>query len=154
MVILAGCAGTRSVSTERPRSLAEVNRVLADREAQIELDDGAVVTGLNVVVSPDSVRFATRSGPPALPVSRVSRITYERDRFSTGAGATGGAAVGLIALVVTAGEDAFAFPLISGVVVVGGAVIGLVLGLAEEAGSQERIAYEGPVTRYMPRDGE
>jgi hypothetical protein len=128
--------------------------VLADREAQIELDDGAVVTGLDVVVSADSVRFATRSGPPAFSVSRVSRITYERDRSSPVAGAIGGAVGSSLALAVTSGEDAFSFPLISGVVVMGSALIGLGLGLAEEAGSQERVAYEGPITRYAAGDGE
>lgn len=154
---LAGCAGSRAVSTEPPRSLVEVNRALADREAQIELDDGAVVTGLDVVVSLDSVRFATRSGTPAVPVNRVSRITYQRDSFSPGTGAGVGALVGLgvVSIAALASEESVVlYAVVSGVVVMGSALIGLMLGIAEEAGSQERVAYEGPITRYVPGIGE
>ena len=151
---LTGCVGSRPVSSRPPESLVEVNRLLADREARVVLDDGSSVTGEGVAVFPDSVRFAT--GLPALPTSRVLRITYERDRFSPGQGASGGAMVGFSVLgIVMAGGDADPIDLAAGVAAVGiSSLIGLLLGVAEQVGEQERVAYEGPVMRYAPAVSE
>lgn len=149
-----GCIGSRPTSTDPPESLAEVNRLLAGREARVVLDDGAVVSGVGAAVYPDSVRFAT--GQPALPTSRVQRITHERDRFSPGQGASGGAIVGFALLgAVMAGGDAAPLDIAAGIAAVGvSSLIGLLLGLAEQAGEQERVAYEGPFTRYGPTPAE
>ena len=115
------------------------------------LDDDTAITSEGVTVFPDSVRFAT--GQPALPTSQVRRITYERERFSPGQGASGGAMVGFSLLgIVMVGGDADPIELAAGVAAVGvSSLVGLLLGLAEQVGEQERVAYEGPITRYAPR---
>lgn len=148
---LTGCVGSRPVPTHPPESLIEVNRLLAGREARVVLDDGSSVSGEGVTVFPDSVRFATSQ--PALPTSEVRRITYERKRFSPGQGASGGAMVGFSLLgIVMVGGDADPVDLAAGVAAVGvSSLVGLLLGLAEQVGEQERVAYEGPITRYEPR---
>lgn len=152
---LGGCAGSGAVSTDPPRSLAEVNYVLAGKEARATLGDGTVVTGRGVAVFPDSVRFAT--GQPALSTARVSRTTYDRDRISPGAGAGGGALVGASVAVLSLLSSDEPGPLelvLGGVVIGGGALLGLLIGIAEQEGAQERVAYEEPLSRYEPARAE
>jgi hypothetical protein len=148
---LTGCVGSRPISNQSPESLAEVNQLLAGREARVALTDGSSVAGEGIAVFADSVRFAT--GQPALSTSRVRRITYERGQISPGAGAAGGAFVGtvLAGLYASTSEETTALKLVLGGIVVGGsALLGLLVGIAEQEGEQERVAYEGPVTRYAP----
>lgn len=150
LLFLTGCAGS-GAGSEPPRSLADVNRLLANREVQVERTDGTVTSAYGVTVAPDSTRLAARSGPPVLPTEHIKRITYERDRISPGGGAVGGAtaAIAFVGLAMIS-EGTFS-PLefaLGGALVAGGAVIGLLVGMLEEAGEQERVAYEGPVGRY------
>lgn len=145
---LTGCVGSRPASIPPPESLVEVNRRLAGREARVLLDDSTVVAGTGAAVFPDSVRFA--GGEDAVPTDRVRRITYERDSFSPGQGASVGAVVGFSLLgIVMVGGDADPVDLAAGIGAAGAAsLIGLLLGLAEQVGEQERVAYEGPLSRY------
>jgi len=143
--------GSRPVPTHPPKSLAEVNELLAGREARVTLDDGTAVTGEGAAVFPDSVRFTT--GKPALPTPRVRRITYERDRFSPATGAGVGALVGVGvvgACLLTPDESDLLCIVLGGVAVMGSALIGLGFGMLEDVGEQEHVAYEGPVSRYAP----
>lgn len=151
VLCLTGCAGSSAISQEPPTTLADVNRLLAGRDVQIERMDGTVAAAYDVTVERDSVRFAARYGPPVLPTADVRRITYERDRISPGASALGGAALGatFVGLVILSEETVSPLTMaVGGVVVAGGAVLGLVVGMLEGVGSQERVAYEGPVSRY------
>lgn len=150
VAVFVGCSGSRTVGTQPPRSLVEVNEVLAGREATAQLDDGTTVKGEGLAVFPDSVRFA--AGSAVLPTARVLRITYERDRFSPGQGAAGGALVGgAVAGLCAAspGDLSSSWCLAyAGIAVMSGAIIGALLGEAEGVGPRERVAYEGPVSRY------
>ncbi len=151
LVGLSGCAGSRTISSGPPQSLSEVNRVLDGREVQIELDDDTVA-GWRVVVARDSVRFVSEAGRRAFATSQVRRISYERDRFSPGKGASIGALAGLsvVALCLLTEEEQRGWCVAyGGIVSMGGALLGALLGEAEKAGGQERVAYEGPITRYM-----
>jgi hypothetical protein len=57
--------------------------------------------------------------------------------------------------IVMAGGDADPIDLAAGVAAVGiSSLIGLLLGVAEQVGEQERVAYEGPVMRYAPAVSE
>lgn len=148
---LAGCAGSGTISQEPPTTLADVNRLLENREVRIERMDGTVISAYDVTVDRDSTRFASRSGPPVLPTADVRRITYERDRISPGGGAMGGAAIGatFIGLALLSTESPTPLELVGGgVIVVAGAVLGLLVGMLDEAGEQERVAYEGPASQY------
>lgn len=147
---LTGCAGS-SPTAQPPRSLAEVNRLLEGREVQIERMDGTIIPAYDVMVGPDSTRFASRSRPPVLPTHSVRRITYGRDRISPGAGAMGGAATGIAFVGLVMLSEGEVSPLtigIGSVIVAGGAVVGLLVGMLENVGEQDRVAYEGPVSRY------
>ena len=138
------------MSWEPPDSLAAVNRVLDGREARIVFTDSTEAVGREVSVAADSVRFWTEEARRAIPTGDVRRITYERDRFSPGKGVLGGLMLG--AGVITAcyltGEGDPLCLAFGGLVMMGGAVIGGGLGILEQAGSQERIAYEAPLSRY------
>lgn len=148
---LAGCAGSGTISQEPPTTLADVNRLLENREVRIERMDGTFISTYDVTVAPDSTRFASRSGPPVLPTDAVRRITYERDRISPGGGAMGGAAIGATFIGLAMLSEGEASPLafaIGGVFVGTGAVVGLLVGMLENVGEQERVAYEGPASQY------
>lgn len=152
LVIATGCASETRIVTEAPRSLAEVNRLLADRDARIELLDGSVLEGYDATVAVDSVRFASRSGTPAVATPLVRRVVVERKRLSVGKAAGGGflfgvAVAGLIAADLN--DTAIAFTVLSPLFGMGGAVVGGAIGLLDRAGSQTRTAYEAPLSAYM-----
>ena len=153
LIGLAGCAGSRSVSTEPPRSLDEVNRVLDGRDVRIAFADGTILPGQRTTVTADSVHFLTDTSFESVAVDEVTQITYERDRFSPAQGAVGGAVfgIGLTTLcVVTEEWDALCLA-VGGLFTMGAAIVGAGLSLLERVGDQERVAYEGPVARYKVR---
>ncbi len=58
--------------------------------------------------------------------------------------------LGFAALMVSSSRSGGALVAVtSALAVAASALLGVVLGVAEQAGPQERVAYEGPITRYV-----
>ncbi|MEM1043704.1 MAG: hypothetical protein AAGI91_13885 [Bacteroidota bacterium] len=132
--------------------------MLEGKVAQIEQADGTRIAAWSVVVAFDSVRFATESGWDAVPAAQVKRVTYGQERVSLGESIVGGALTGIVlAALATAGDSGsgvISDSEIIGALTAVGAGIGMVLGLVEQVGSQDRVVYEGPVSRYGPAGNE
>jgi hypothetical protein len=155
IVGLTGCAGSRAIPIDPPESLVDVNHVLAGRDARVHLDDSTAVMGRGAAVFPDSVRFA--GGEDAVPTARVRQVVVERDRLSMRSTAVAGLLVGLGAAGLVAFEftqPAFAFAVLSGPFLMTGATLGIAVGMLDRVGSQERVVYEAPLSRYLPDASE
>jgi len=155
---LAACASTPQPRAHPPTSLAEINRALSWRFADVTLASEVVMRSLRgVEVTSELLRWTNESGQRReMPIAEVVRIVL-RGRDPSAAPPSEGAKMlaeatpppeeGTSAHVVEAG-----FGALDGAT---GAVVGVALGALALAADQADddpgvLIYEAPVTRYQP----
>ena len=159
-VLLAGCASSRLPATP-PATLSEVNAVLAERWASVELAAGVQIEADNVQIAPDSTTLTNRRTgvEMVIPTERVLLVSMRGpSRVGTGAlvGATPGLLLfGLGASAAYAAEQNGDRQAIAPAIVMMGSIPILILGSA--AGSvtgallfsgRTGVIYEAPLSRY------
>jgi hypothetical protein len=96
---LAGCRSTQVVGPEPPaRTYAAITEEARERTVEVELRDGTVYGGYNLLVTQDSTRFDRKSGdrdPVVVPTAQVREITIRKHGRGAVDGLGIGAAVGL-----------------------------------------------------------
>ena len=166
LIVLSGCAAPREAFRDLPdpRTLADVNALLAGATVAVHLADGTTIErARGVRVSADSVRLAVRRGTVsrAVPTRDVLRITRVRGR-GTRYGAAFGAVPGL--LIVYSGvresgsrrqgeRDASEAGLsLSIPAILVGAAFGAWIGQLTTPGETVTL-YRAPLGRYLPPGG-
>ena len=160
-VLLSGCVAPVQAARDLPQAqtLAEVNALLDGRLVDIELMDGARISGVReAAVTLHDVRFERAGQPQAVAIDDVEQIVLADGRGGGGGVlvglASGGAVVGLGAALITVSEPGGPSQKLGVLVLVNGAlltipaaVIGGVLGRRIQPDSSP--FYRAPLDRYL-----
>lgn len=153
LVALAACASSPQPRTRPPTTLAEINRALSWRFADVTLTNEVVMRGLRAVeVTPEHLRWTNESRQRReMPIAEVARIVL-RGRDPAAQPPTEGAKM-LDGTPPFPAEPEVGTPLSGSFegdsAVIAGAVYGALYLASEASGDSGVLIYEAPVTRYL-----